>query len=291
MRAGPRIALFATGLAVIFAIAFGLGSLFDPAETDAGGAHDGQMPQGHSSEGGSAAAAPSGLAVSGDGYTLRLEPILLAPRQVRQLRFRVIRADGGSVRDFDELHEREMHLIVVRRDGSHFQHLHPTMDPRGGWSVGLELPEAGVYRVFADFSVAGRAHTLAGDLFVPGPFTPQPTPPPSSVDELGAYRVELQRDRLSAGHEAALTFTVTRGGRPVGLDDYLGAKGHLVALREGDMAFLHVHPQGPADGTPRARNEIAFAADFPTPGRYRLYLQFKHDDEVRTVEYTVEVPR
>ena len=58
---------------------------------------------------------------------------------------------------------------------------------------------------------------------------------------------------------------------------YLGAGGHLVALREGDMAFLHVHPTG--DGP-------SFAATFPTPGRYRLVLQFRHDGRVRTVAFT-----
>ena len=38
-------------------------------------------------------------------------------------------------------------------------------------------------------------------------------------------------------------------------------------------------------------NEIAFAASFPTAGHYRLYLQFKHEGAVRTVEFTVSVPR
>ena len=36
---------------------------------------------------------------------------------------------------------------------------------------------------------------------------------------------------------------------------------------------------------------IAFAAIFPTAGLYRLYLQFRHEGGVRTVEFTVEVQR
>ena len=28
------------------------------------------------------------------------------------------------------------------------------------------------------------------------------------------------------------------------MEPYLGAKGHLVALREGDLAYLHIHPEG-----------------------------------------------
>ena len=41
-----------------------------------------------------------------------------------------------------------------------------------------------------------------------------------------------------------LTLTVTKDGQPVtDLQPYLGAYGHLVALRAGDLAYLHVHPE------------------------------------------------
>ena len=56
--------------------------------------------------------------------------------------------------------------------------------------------------------------------------------------------------------------------------------GHLVALREGDLAFLHVHPK---EGT------TEFESTFPTVGRYRLFLQFKHDGRVHTAAFTQEV--
>jgi Cu+-exporting ATPase len=46
------------------------------------------------------------------------------------------------------------------------------------------------------------------------------------------------------GQEAELGFIVSKDGRPVHTEPYLGAGGHLVALREGDLAFLHVHPTG-----------------------------------------------
>ena len=83
--------------------------------------------------------------------------------------------------------------------------------------------------------------------------------------------------------ETPLRFTVTKDGRPVQTEPYLGAGGHLVALREGDLAFLHVHPDR------RATGAIGFDATFPTPGRYRLFLQFKVDGTVQTVAFTQEV--
>jgi hypothetical protein len=60
-----------------------------------------------------------------------------------------------------------------------------------------------------------------------------------------------------------------------------------VALREGDLAFLHVHPEE-TEGAP---NEIVFEATFPTAGRYRLYLQFRDEGVVHTAQFTVAVPR
>ena len=88
------------------------------------------------------------------------------------------------------------------------------------------------------------------------------------------------------GRETRMSFTITKDGEPVRTDPYLGAGGHLVALREGDLAFLHVHPEASDDpGT------IRFGATLPSAGRYRLFLQFKHDGVVRTVAHTLVVPR
>ncbi len=110
-------------------------------------------------------------------------------------------------------------------------------------------------------------------------------PAPSEVARTDSgYRVALDGE-AHAGEASELTFEVTRGGEPVDVDPYLGADGHLVALRESDLAYLHTHPEGSATG-----EGIRFAADFPSEGAYRLFLQFKHRGEVRTAEFTVDVP-
>jgi hypothetical protein len=166
-----------------------------------------------------------------------------------------------------------MHLIVVRRDMTGFQHLHPVQRADGTWSVPATLRAAGSYRVFADFSVNGKPYTLADDLTVDGAVRSLALPAPArsvDVDELRVTR-------------SGLAFTVTRDGEPVAVQDYLGAKGHLVALREGDLAFLHVHPDA---------DRLRFEAHFPTAGRYRLFLQFKTTDgRLHTAAFTEEVTR
>lgn len=264
------------GLIAVFAASAAIGAAVEPAETG-----NGDRMEGH----GSVEHEPAGLGVSTHGYSLRIGPTQLERGKARELRFSIPGEDGAPVTGFDELHERRMHLIVVRRDGTGFRHLHPEMDAAGTWAVPVRFDAAGVYRVFADFSVAGEQRTLAADLFVSGgDFEARPFPVPRPLDETDGYEVRLDAGDPVAGESTELTFAVSRGGRPVhDLAPYLGAKGHLVALREGDLAFLHVHPEDHEV----AAEEIEFAAGFPTAGRYRLYLQFRHEGTVRTAEFTV----
>lgn len=278
-----RIAIFVAGLAIVFAGATALGSVVEPVGTEEADSHSSE----HSGE--AAGHAPAGLGVSEGGYAVRFAPTHFERGEARELRFAIEGAGGEPVTRFDELHERRMHLIVVRRDGSGFRHLHPDMDAAGTWRVPVRFGEAGVYRAFADFSVDGEQQTLAGDLFVSGgEFDSRSFPAPQPIDESDGYEVRLRAGEPAAGQPTDLSFAVSRGGHAVNdLQPYLGAKGHLVALREGDLAFLHVHPEE----TEGAADEIVFEATFPTAGRYRLYLQFRHEGVVRTVEFTVEVPR
>jgi hypothetical protein len=72
------------------------------------------------------------------------------------------------------------------------------------------------------------------------------------------------------------------------LQPYLGAYGHLVALRTGDLAYLHVHPDGtPDNGMTAPGPDVTFWATAPSAGDYRLFLDFRHGDVVRTAEFTV----
>jgi hypothetical protein len=179
-----------------------------------------------------------------------------------------------------------MHLIVARRDLSGFQHLHPEIADDGTWTTDLRLADPGSYRVFADFSYKGRATTLAGDLRVDGDadLLPLPAPQPTAVSD-GGYDVRLESGKTTPGKETELRFEISKDGTPIRTEPYLGAGGHLVALREGDLAFLHVHPTEHG----AAGDDVGFAATFPTAGRYRLFLQFQHEGRVQTVAFTQEV--
>ena len=97
--------------------------------------------------------------------------------------FTILGPDGSPVTEYDVEHEKELHLIAVRRDFSGFQHVHPERAEDGTWSVPLAVT-AGQWRLFADFKASGaEAVTLDGDLV--------------------------------SGEEARLTLSVTRDGVPV----------------------------------------------------------------------------
>ena len=233
-----------------------------------------------------------GLAVADDGLRVVVESPELRRGRIETLRFRIVDERGAAVRDFDVEHEKRMHLIVARRDLSGFQHLHPTLAADGTWSAQVRLDAAGSYRLFADFSHDRTVRTLAADLRVDGAADLRALPAPrSTAVSDGGYDVRLDPGGARAGganSEADLTFTITRDGVPVRTEPYLGAGGHLVALREGDLAFLHVHPtEHGEDGD--HDDAIGFEATFPTPGGYRLFLQFKHQGRVHTAAFTREV--
>ena len=234
----------------------------------------------HGAEGG--ARPVRGVAVAENGLRLEVDDPELRRGRAETLRFRVVEESGETVRDFDVEHTKRMHVIVARRDLGSFQHLHPEQAADGSWSLPLTLDEAGSYRIYADFSHGEEKTTLASDLRVDGKADLRPLPAPSSVATSdGGYEVRLDAGDAAPGEEAELRFAITDGGQTVRPEPYLGAGGHLVALREGDLAFLHVHPTD--DAGP------AFGATFPTAGRYRLFLQFKHGGRVHTVAFTQEV--
>ena len=272
---GPaRIALFAAALAVLFGGALALGSAVDPDVRDAEAEH-GADAGGHEA----APAGQRGLAVAQDGLRLVIDQATFPRAHTREISFRILDDAGVPVTEFDEEHERRMHVIVVRRDLTGYQHLHPRMAPDGTWSVGLRLDRPGIYRFYADFTLGEGPITLASDLTVPGASRPADLPEPAGVASAGDYEVELSED----GDDVA--FTVTRDGAPVDdIQPYLGARGHLVVLREGDLAYLHVHPEDEAT----EGREIRFRVEYPSAGHFRMFLQFKHEGRIHTTAFTKE---
>lgn len=281
MKTGTRIAAFVVALATVFAVSLWIGTAVDPDDgVDAEHAAPTQSSD-----------APEALQFTQDGYSLDLTESLYTADAETMLGFRIVDGSGAPVTRYDESHEKLLHLIVIRNDLTAFQHLHPTLDDSATWRVPVNLSHAGDYRVFADFvPTDGPAQTLSANVHVAGEYDPQPLPAVRAVSEVDGYAVTLE-GAPKAGEAARLTLRVAHDGRAVDdLQPYLGAFGHLVALRAADLAYLHVHPVGePGDGVTAAGPEIAFHTRFPSAGDYRLFFEFQHGGVVRTADFTVSV--
>ncbi|MET9342663.1 hypothetical protein [Nonomuraea sp. NPDC003804] len=322
MNTPAKLGAYALGLAVVFGAALGVGSAVgqvgtppqasahaeaaghtgastgttghaaseghaETAGTTEAAGHD--EAAGHTEEAGHTESAgkdtapediPGGLQVSENGYTLTPATTTLEPGKPADFSFTVTGPDGRPVTGFEVQHEKKVHFIVVSRDLNSFQHLHPEEGADGVWTVRLNLPEAGVYRAYADIlPTGGSAMTLGVDLFAGGDFAPKQLPAVSRTAEVDGYTVTLTGD-VVPGQTTKLTLAVAKDGKPVtDVQPYLGALGHLVALRAGDLAYLHVHPE---------ENSLTFYTEVPSRGDYRLFLDFKHQDKVRTAAFTVK---
>jgi hypothetical protein len=298
---GAKVAGFAAVLAVVFGGAWAAGAQVGPVgsspatgsgHSDMSGSRSSaeeQMSAMDDTPTASSSTALPGLAVAQDGYRLVLTDTVLDPG-AQTVGFTIEGSDGHPVTAFDVEHEKQLHLIVVRRDHTGFQHLHPVLDETTGiWTAQAELTP-GAWRVFTDFAATGGpALVLGSDLLVPGMVTAPAPVEESRTDVVDGYTVTVDGD-LRPGVHSALTLTVTEDGAPVtDLQPYLGAYGHLVALREGDLAYLHVHPGGePGDGQTQPGPQIEFGAEVPSAGRYHLYLDFQHGDVVRTAHLVLD---
>jgi hypothetical protein len=275
VRTPIRLAVVAAGLGAVFAAAVGVGAAVGPVGA----------PEAHP-----AAAAPAPeSAATGTGYVLDVLEEQPAAGTTT-VAFRVLGPDGAPVTDYTQDHGEDLHLVAVRADLSGYQHVHPDRAPDGTWRVPLTLTP-GTWRLVADTTPAAADEDLAltADLQVAGTYDPQPLPGPAPVAEVDGYTVVLTGE-LTAGAESELTFSVSRDGRPVvDLQPYLGAYGHLVAVREGDLEYLHVHPVEDAHVAPAPGPHVAFAATAPSAGTHRLFLDFRHGDAVHTAAFTVQV--
>ncbi|MEV0120714.1 hypothetical protein AB0I16_04015 [Streptomyces sp. NPDC050703] len=296
MNTGLKITAFATAVAATFGAAYGVGRAIDPVTDEKPAAaphgdHGETARKDAAGHGEGADSDPGGLRISEGGYTLDLRTTRVRADRQEELRFAVVDdATGRNVTAYKKEHTKELHLIVASRDLTTYRHLHPRRAADGTWSTRVRLPEAGGHRVFADFRPRGEkeALTLGADLAVAGKSAPRELPARSATTTVDGYDVTL-KGSLKPGEARDLTLSVAKNGRPVtDLQPYLGAYGHLVALRSGDLAYLHVHPNGePGDGTTKPGPGVSFTTTAPSAGTYRLFLDFKHEGEVRTAAFTV----
>jgi hypothetical protein len=266
--------------------------------TGAGTTVDENQPHTHGADGtaiqpGSAMSMPmgavvGGLSLSSGGLTLVPGRTDFVAGRAQRLTFRITGAGGAPVTTYAVVHDKLLHLVVIRRDLTGYQHLHPTMAADGTWGIDLTLAEPGIYRMIADFTaIVGSqqvATTLGTDLTVAGSYRPLVLPPPAHAVSTTGFAVGYEGTPGTQSTQPILISVTGADRKPAVLEPYLGAFGHLVVLRQGDLAYLHVHPEAQlTDG------KVKFWLAAPSAGTYRMFFDFQVGGTVHTAAWTVVV--
>jgi hypothetical protein len=214
--------------------------------------------------------------------------------------FKIIDDQGNTLKDFQMEHEKLLHLIVVRKDLNEFQHVHPTLDATTGIFTlsDLTFPSSGAYRIFADFTPISAQMDASGqpmnvvsseDMAVAGAYSPQPLGTTETTKTFDGYMVTLTTDpKAPLSGTVMLMFAISKNGKPVAdLQDYLGALGHSVILKEKTLDYIHTHaietPSSKQNGT------ITFHVEFPSAGNYKVFMQFQDQGKVTTTNFVVPI--
>jgi hypothetical protein len=221
---------------------------------------------------------------------VKTEPAEIKPGQPTKLSMMVHDTAGAMVMSFDTIHEKKVHLIIVRDGLEFFSHVHPDLDAMGGLTTEFTFPTPGLYRLYADQKPAGKPQAVAlATLTVPGTAPPKPVLTPNVPGDVttDSLKAKIAIDKAAAGSMGRVTFALfDRTDKPItDLQPYLGAMGHLVIISEDGKDYVHAHPvEGAAASGP-----ISFDAHFPKAGLYGGWGQFQRGGAVLTVPFVVAV--
>lgn len=206
------------------------------------------------------------------------------------LEFRILHPDTGRpVTRFETIHEKLFHLFLVSQDLGYFAHVHPELLGSGWFRLRTRLPKPGTYRLLADFDPTGGTPQLAARTFSTSGYVASleagiAHPAADLVPKQGeSLKVELTTDPVDpvAGKKTMLFFRLSPAE---GLEPYLGAWAHLMAVSNDLIDTIHAHPFL-ADGGP----SLQFNLFFPRPAMYRMWIQLQRDRVVNTVSFTIPV--
>ncbi|WP_343799021.1 hypothetical protein [Bacillus carboniphilus] len=187
----------------------------------------------------------------------------------------------GKDPELELTHEKLMHLIIVSEDLSEFYHVHPHQVGPSTFEKEIEL-NGNRYKVFVDINPKGKHYLIEPNEIQIHSSVQQYKDYPLEMDqqmtkEIKGKKVELQHDPFKVGKDIKLTFHL-RNGTP---QPYLGALGHVVIVDDKLEQFIHVHPASEKD--------TIFIAHFSHAGTYKMWAEFKFEEEVIAFPYVFNV--
>ncbi len=210
-------------------------------------------------------------------YQLVTDSVTGGDGSPRTLTFHLQMKDSMRVTDFQMVHEALLHTVLVRPDLSGFRHLHPDIAADGSWQVTLDEP--GQWHLVFDSTPVGESAPVVVSANADDEVQIEAVPLPDADDDVTLKGLRIIRDGVN------FNIINADGTAADGLEPYLGQPAHLIAIRQGDLAYIHLHPTMEMVGM--FMFGPATDSSLPAPGTYRMFLQFGYRGEVLTVPYTV----
>jgi len=231
----------------------------------------------------------------------------ITPKQAITFSYKIKNDKGEVLKNYEITHEKIMHFIAVRKDLSNFQHLHPEFNQSTGeFTVMVTFPGDGPYRLFPDFTPGEENPqklpvTVYHDVEVGNSskyYAQSVVPDTEQTKTYGDYKIAITFPKdAKKQQEITYSLNITKDGKLVtNLENYLGALGHSVILKEGSLDFIHTHALEATSGEHSMQQEItstgpkiSFTTSFPESGVYKIFTQFQQEGEIQTVDNIVRI--
>jgi hypothetical protein len=212
----------------------------------------------------------------------------------------VTEKSGTPVREFEFVHDKLMHLIIVGEDLSYFAHIHPTLaSADGNLTIHHIFPESGNYKLWVDFKPKGGTQTLVTFIAsIIGLPTHSPTMPvydgahiKESPDKNYRISLKLPQERIIAKRDTDIMFSLSDASdnHVTDLEPLMGAGGHSVIISSDLQEFLHVHPIEEVEPNWKGGPHVSFRTSFPKSGLYKAWGQFQHKGKIIMADFILRV--
>lgn len=216
-----------------------------------------------------------------------------------------IKGNESEMVPLDIQHDKKLHLIVVSKDLSYFDHIHPEFQANGSYDINVlakganytngrfhnetKFEQGGDYVLFADYVPSGASHQLERiELNVSGtPYKAQKYTTAKTVSITDGYEVSLVPEGGKFFNEGTshISGIIKKDGKEISADtfeNYLAAKAHVVVISEDSQNYLHVHPDV-------VNGRLDLHTTFGKPGIFRGWMQFQTNGQVHTADFVIVV--
>ncbi len=216
-----------------------------------------------------------------------------------------IKGNESEMVPLDIQHDKKLHLIVVSKDLSYFDHIHPEFQANGSYDINVlakganytngrfhnetKFEQGGDYVLFADYVPSGASHQLERiELNVAGtPYKAQKYTTAKTVSITDGYEVSLVPEGGKFFNEGTshISGIIKKDGKEISADtfeNYLAAKAHVVVISEDSQNYLHVHPEV-------VNGRLDLHTTFGKPGIFRGWMQFQTNGQVHTADFVIVV--